>query len=112
MTRTTPSEIFAPTKEMLTRRQIPDCLYVVVDNVAFSTVNHEDGSVVASQTEDFHAKLDFACESLTGDDLRAHLIHSNCSNIESSFISAFEDEGTRGLLLVSKNRLIITQIVQ
>lgn len=94
----TPSEVFSLAREMPTRCRLPDYLYIIVDSVAFPTIGYEDGSIVTPLSGDIHAKLDFVCGDISQDHLRAHLRHSNCPATESSFISTFEDEGTRTYL--------------
>lgn len=99
MTSRRHSESFSPLKELSARRAVPECLYVVVDNVAFATIDHVNGSIVTAPAGDFRAKLDFSCEDLTQSNMRTHLIHSNCSTLSTRFISVFEDEGTCYLIL-------------
>ena len=93
MTQNTPSDTFSPVKEMSHRRELPEQLYIMVNDVAFLTLDHQVGSAVKPYIGDFHAKLEFACEDLTSDCLRDHLTRSNTSPKASRFISTFEDEG-------------------
>jgi hypothetical protein len=77
MKRNTPSETFSPVNEVPTRRKIPEHLYIIIDSVVFPTLIYEDASAITHHTGDFHAKLEFACEQLTPDHLRAHLTRRN-----------------------------------
>ncbi|KAJ8108570.1 hypothetical protein OPT61_g8084 [Boeremia exigua] len=94
MTRATPLRNILPTAAILKRREPPECLYIVVDSVAFPTIDHKDGSIVKPSALHVRAKHNFTCADLTLENLRAHLVHSNCTSIESRFISAFEGEAT------------------
>lgn len=85
--------MFSPVRELSARRSAAECLYIIVDNVLFATVDHKNRSVIKPETGDLRAKLDFMCKDLTREDLRTHLIHSNCSALSTKFISVFEDEG-------------------
>ncbi|KAF1354278.1 hypothetical protein EJ07DRAFT_158674 [Lizonia empirigonia] len=90
----TSSASFSPAVAISSRRQLPDHLYVVVDDVAFPTISPPDGSLVTPAPGDFHTKQQFACEYITYDRLRAHFRHRSSSTRKSCFISTFESEGT------------------
>lgn len=78
---------------MQTRCKVPEHLFILVDNVAFPTINHDSGAVVTPQPGDFHAKREFACEKITRDRLIAHMRYRSSTATKSCFISTFEDEG-------------------
>ncbi|KAF1926905.1 uncharacterized protein M421DRAFT_6477 [Didymella exigua CBS 183.55] len=93
MTSTRQPKAFSPVDELPSRRLAPVCLYIVVENVASATIDQKNCSIVTPAPGDLRAKLDFKCEDLTRSDLHTHLIHSNCSNLSTKFISVFENEG-------------------
>lgn len=88
------AEKLSPAKELSTRCTVPDCLYVIVDNIAFATVDEQICSIVTPVTGNLRAKRNFTCEDITQSNLRTHLIHSNCSTLETQFVSVFKSKGT------------------
>ena len=99
------SKLFSPLTELQTRCKLPEHLYILVDNVAFPTINHDDGAVVIPQSGDFRAKREFACEKITKNRLRAHLRYRSSAATKSCFISTFEDEGTHFPHIKGESRL-------
>lgn len=86
-------EIFVPAAAMSNRCDLPDQLYVVVDDVAFPTINHEDGSMVTPASGNFYTEQIFACDDISKDRLRTHLRYPSSSAVDSCFVSTFECEG-------------------
>jgi hypothetical protein len=94
MTSSRQPETFLPVRKFTARRKLPDHLYVVVENVAPATFEHQDCSVVPPVMENLCAKLPFTCQDLRQIALRTHLAHRNYSTSEAKFISVFESKGT------------------
>lgn len=99
------SKIFSPLTELQNRCKLPENLFILVDNIAFPTINHDDGAVVTPQPGDFRAKREFACEKITRDRLLAHLRYRSSTAAKSCFISTFEDESKYFLHIDHESRL-------
>ncbi|KAF9693120.1 hypothetical protein EKO04_008587 [Ascochyta lentis] len=88
----TPSQTFSVALELPRRCQLPEHLYIIVDDIAFPTVDYKNGSVITPRTGDFHARQRFTCEDVSKNNLRFHIKKRDSSVAGSCFISTFENE--------------------